>query len=614
MIFQEGVFIFMKQRSLQAKLFIAYLGMASLILFAFASFFYLFVSSRLKESQISAMNTLNSSFMTQVDSSILNLDTVSVNINYSNMSKSILDQQFDLTISDGMLSDMSDLFLSLSGTELKADQVNLYDFSGYVLQAGLSTMVRKTDDSRTEWLQKARAADGKKVVTKPYLTYEYSKSAKYAQWMMSVYRSFTNQYRRSVGVIETAKQCKSIFKSIISYEKQNRGSAASVYVFNEDGDLIYPYDVSDEDAQKYQEYYTLTEPSQISAQFLSPLNNEKEYASRTDSSYTKFAYLTVQPESVILEPVNQMLKILLAVVAAFLLASVLVSYRLSRSVVKPVKHLKHIIQRMELDTLGQEKVTSYPVSVNELEELYQAFQFMSDNLKNSMVELTEAKEQEIKARNMALQTQINPHFYYNSLSSIMVLAENGDCDTVTKMCRNLSLIMRYITDTGHTTVTLADELDYVKKYLYCMKVRYQSSLNYSIDVDESLLAEQVPKLLIQPIVENAIKYGSNCAPPWTITIRSTTTDTCWKIDIMDSGPGFTEEACQRIAENLTKADKNPELPELRINGLGTINVYLRWKIFCRGDIIFEYGNTEDGHGIVSIGRYISTGTEMSEDL
>lgn len=72
------------------------------------------------------------------------------------------------------------------------------------------------------------------------------------------------------------------------------------------------------------------------------------------------------------------------------------------------------------------------MSVNELEELYQAFQFMSDNLKNSMTELTEAKEQEIKARNMALQTQINPHFYYNSLSSIMVLAENGDCDTVAK--------------------------------------------------------------------------------------------------------------------------------------------------------------------------------------
>ena len=602
----------MKQRSLQSKLFIAYLGMASLILFAFAAFFYLFVSGRLKESQISAMNTLNSSFKTQVDSAILDLDTVSVNINYSNMSKSILDQKFDLNISDSMLSDMSDLFISLSGTELKADQVNLYDFSGYVLQAGLSTMVKKTDDSRTEWLQKAREADGRKVITNPYLTYEYSKSAKYSQWMISVYRSFTNQYRRSVGVIETAKQCKSIFKSIISYEKKNHDDAASVYVFNQDGDLIYPYDISDSESSKLQDYYTLTDSSQTSSRLTSPLTGKDEYAARIDSGYTGFTYLTVQSKSAILAPVYQMLQILLAVVAAFLLASVIVSYRLSRSVVKPVKHLKHIIQRMELDTLGQEKVTSYPVSVNELEELYQAFQFMSDNLKDSMEKLTQAKEQEMHARNMALQTQINPHFYYNSLSSIMVLAENGDNDTVAKMCRNLSLIMRYITDTGSTTVSLADELDYVQKYLYCMKVRYQSSLNYNIDVDESLLSEEVPKLLIQPLVENAIKYGSNCAPPWTISVSSIIAENYWKITVTDNGPGFSEEACQKIAQNLAKADQNPGLPELKINGLGTVNVYLRWKIFCNGKIIFEYGNTEDGHGIVSIGRYISEDQETTQ--
>ena len=100
------------------------------------------------------MNTLNSSFQTQVDSAIRNLDAVSVNINYSNQSKTILDNSFNLNISSNMLSAMSDLFISLSGTELKADQVNLYDFSGYVLEAGISTIVKKTDGSKDEWIQK----------------------------------------------------------------------------------------------------------------------------------------------------------------------------------------------------------------------------------------------------------------------------------------------------------------------------------------------------------------------------------------------------------------------------------------------------------------------------
>lgn len=596
----------MKQHSLQSKLFTAYLGMASLILFAFACFFYLFVSEHLKDSQIRAMNTLNSSFQTQVDAAIHDLDNVSININYSDLSKNILDQKFNLSISSSMISDMSELFVSLSGTELKADQVNLYDFSGYVLQTGLSTSVKKADESKNEWLQKALDANGKKVITAPYSTYAYNSSAKSPQWMISVYRSFTNQYRRNVGVIETAKQCKVVFKSIISYRKKNHENAADVYVFSESGDLLYPYDISADDAEKILPYFTLTGASDTGAALVSPLTGQKEYASRTESAYTGYVYLTVQPESFILAPVYRMLIILICFIAALLLASVIVSYRLSRSVVKPVKHLKHIIQRIELDTLGQEKATSYPVSVNELEELYQAFQHMSDNLKESMIELTEAKEQEIKARNMALQTQINPHFYYNTLSSIMVLAENGNCETVIKMCRNLSQIMRYITDTGNTAVTLADELDYVQKYLYCMKVRYQSSLSYCIDIDDSLLSQSVPKLLIQPLVENAIRYGSDCAPPWNISISSRITDNSWKIIVADNGPGFTEEACQRIAANLAKADQDPGLPELRINGLGTINVYLRWKIFCKGDIIFEYGNSSEGHGVVSIGRYFKS--------
>lgn len=595
----------MKPRSLQSKLFIAYLGMASLVLFAFAVFFYVFVSRQLKESQIQAMSTLNSSFQSQVDSAIRNLDTVSVNINYSSQSKSILDQSFDLNISNDMLSEMSELFISLSGTELKADQINLYDFSGYVLRSGLATNVIKDDSSDNEWLQKARQANGKMVLTRPYCTKLYSKTAKYDQWFISLYRSFTNQYGRSVGVIETVKQCKSIFKSVISYQKKNHEAAADVYIFDNTGNLIYPYEISETESSQITPYYELTQTETASTTLISPLTGKLEYATRIDSSYTGYTYLTVQKESVVLAPVYNLLQILICVVTAFLVVSVILSYRISRSVVKPVKHLKHIIQRMELDSLGLEMVTSYPVSVNELEELYQAFQMMSDKLKSSMVQLTHAREQEMKAQNMALQTQINPHFYYNTLSSIMVLAENGDSDTVAKMCRNLSTIMRYITNTATATVTLREELDYVQKYLYCMKVRYQSSLTYSIDIDETLMDEQIPKLIIQPIVENAIKYGTNCEPPWNITVTSTVSEKGWQINISDTGPGFTEEALARISQTLHRADNNPDLPELKINGLGTVNVYLRWKFFCHGNFIFDYGNTADGHGIVSIGRYFT---------
>lgn len=595
----------MKQKKLQTKLFLAYLSLVCLVLFSFAVFFYVFVSRQLIDSQIQALNTLNSSFHTQVDAKIRDMDNVSININYSDISKEILDPSFELNITYEMLAKMSELFVTVSGTELKVDQMNLYDASGYVLQAGLSTKIARDDQSKKEWIDRARELEGSKLLSRPYGSEEYSKPNKYKVWYLSLYRSFNNQYGRSVGAVETVKNCESVFKSIISYEKKNKASAAKVYVFDQEGSLVYPYDTDKEEARAIEAYYPLAGEIGEDGALGSLDSRAREYAAGETSTYTGYTYMTILPERAILEPVNRLLWILFGVVAAILLVAVGISYRLSRSIVRPIKHLKHIIQRMELDTLGEERATSYPVSVNELEELYQAFQVMSDSLKASMNQLIEAQEQELKSRTLALQSQMNPHFYYNSLASIMIMAENGDTDTVVKTCRNLSNIMRYITNTSSTVVTLREEIDYVQKYLYCMKVRYQSSLNYVIDVEEDLLKERVPKLIIQPIVENAIKYGADCEPPWKIEVRGYRGEDFWQIDVTDSGNGFTDEAIEKIRRNIEKARENPGMPELKINGLGTLNVYLRWSLFCKEQIIFTYGNTADGHGRVSIGRRLA---------
>ena len=497
----------MKSRSLQSKLFFAYISLACLILFSFAVFFYAFVSRQLKQSQISAMNTLNSSFQTQVDSAIRNLDAVSVNINYSNQSKTILDNSFNLNISSNMLSAMSDLFISLSGTELKADQVNLYDFSGYVLEAGISTIVKKTDGSKDEWIEGARELEGKKVLTPPYCTREYTKTATYDQWFISLYRSFNNQYKRGVGVIETAKQCKSVFKSIITYKKKNHEDAASIYVFDSNGDLIYPYDISQEYKAALQPYYELTKGDDSALTFISPLTGKTEYAAEAVSSYTGYTYLTIQPESVVLAPVYNLLRILAAIVALFLTISIFISYRLSRSVVKPVKHLKHIIQRMELDTLGQEKVTAYPVSVNELEELYQAFQLMSDNLKDSMEQLNQAKEQEMKARSMALQTQINPHFLYNTLDSIYCVAIIHGDDQIAEMILALSNNFKLSLNNGEKYISVADSIRRIEEYMKLQNMRYQDRFELHIEVQPEIMVNKIISFILQPFVENAMYHG-----------------------------------------------------------------------------------------------------------
>lgn len=229
---------------------------------------------------------------------------------------------------------------------------------------------------------------------------------------------------------------------------------------------------------------------------------------------------------------------------------------------------------------------------------------MNQKLRASRDQLLKVQEAELEARSLALQSQMSPHFYYNSLSSIMILAENGDTKSVAGMCQNLSRIMRYVTDFKTRVVSIREELDYIKEYLYCMKMRNQSSLHYELQIDDSLLDITLPKLCIHPLVENALKYGTNCSPPWRVKIYSIIQDDFWKICVEDTGPGFSEEAIQHLDTQIqTFASNSSEMPKLQINGLGLANIYIRMSIYFEHDFIFEYGNTEEGHAFTAIGAF-----------
>lgn len=585
---------------LQTKLFLAYVGLAILILFSFSVFFYKYVSKQLIQQEIDNLTQQNNYFMDQTDAIILDMDTVSININYSSLVKDKLDSSFNLDITRNTLDSLASLFVTINGADVKVDQINLYDLQGHRLKVGLKTNTDTVDIKNLSWFLQVLELDGKKLISHPYKTSYLSTSSEYPDWFLSVYRTYNNQYGRSVGVVETLKRCKNVFKNIIHYKKKYK-EPVQIYIYSSDNSLIYPYDLTEDQYSSIPNYYSYIK-QKADTILINPETRNREYMVYSTSSFSGWTFMTVQPESYILKPINNLIRILFLFVFILLLASLIISYSLSKGLVKPLTHLKQIIQRMQLDTLGKDKVISYPSSYNEISELYLAFQSMSENLKISMNELIDSRQQELKSRTLALQSQINPHLYYNTLSSIIVLTENGQPEEVITMCRYLSQIMRYITDSSTTLIGISLEMDYVNKYLYCMKVRYQSSLNYTIDVEEALLDFRVPKLIIQPLVENALKYGTNCIPPWNISIKGRIYEDYWQIDIIDSGAGFTPGDLAVIKERIQKVDNSPGMPEMQINGLGIVNVYMRWKLFCGDTMIFTYGNNDKGNGIVSIGQ------------
>ncbi|MFV0465236.1 MAG: sensor histidine kinase [Lachnospiraceae bacterium] len=595
-----------KHVKLQHRLLYGYLILAGCILVLFAGFFYKYVSEILIENEMDSLNSLNDSFQISIDAVIKDLDDTSANINYSSLMANKLNSAFDLNLTQSLTKDVADLFVTINGSNIKADQINLYDFEGNVMRVGISTGMSSVDTDTLSWMDETKSLGGIKLISVPYETLIYSKAVKSSEWFVSLYRTYNNPYGRTVGAIETVKRCKTVFKSIRTYSKTEE-TPASVYVFHQSGSLAYPYDLTEEEKKSAAKYFALASSSAEDHIFIDPDTGERQHFAVTVSDYSGWTFISVQSEAVILAPVNRLLSTIALVVCVLLIVAVFASLYLSRTMIVPIKHLKHRFQRLELATFGEYQEENYDPKYDELAELYTAFEHMSSNLKSSMNELIDTRQQEIRSRTLALQSQTNPHFYYNTLSSIMILAENEQNDDIVLLCKNLSSIMRYITDSSSTLVTIKTEFDYVEKYLYCMKVRYQDSLTYSFDVDDDLLDRKIPKLLIQPIVENALKYGTDCIPPWNIQVRGKKYKDRWMLEVIDSGTGFSQEAIEQIHVQMKKINKNEGMPELGIDGLGIANVYGRWKLIAKNRALFEIGNTVDGHGIVSIGLLLENG-------
>jgi two-component system sensor histidine kinase YesM len=181
----------------------------------------------------------------------------------------------------------------------------------------------------------------------------------------------------------------------------------------------------------------------------------------------------------------------------------------------------------------------------------------------------------------ALQSQINPHFLYNTLESIRGQALWEGMDEVAEMTETLSLYFRYGISVKGNTVRLGDELRYVEHYVRIIKYRFGERFSFSIACeDEGLLDCTLPKLTIQPIIENAVRHGlEEKSGVGSVEVRISATEECLLVRVVDDGVGMGEEAIAAL--NARLRDPHPasevELDDRR-SGIALVNVNARIRL------------------------------------
>lgn len=267
----------------------------------------------------------------------------------------------------------------------------------------------------------------------------------------------------------------------------------------------------------------------------------------------------------------------LACTIALILLFIII-YLLAKKVSKPINKLSKMMLQVENANYLKVMSESAASGPKEVIILDKSFISMIQRIKSLMDNVITEQTNQRKAEFNALTNQINPHFLYNTLDSIVYLIDENDNEKASKMVMALAKFFRISISKGKEKIFVEDELEHVRNYCLIQKIRYEDRFNYEIEMEPDVSRYQIIKLILQPLVENSLVHGlRNKDEGGLVKIKAFKKDKFLQFTIWDNGFGLLPESLEIL--NAEIRDKTS------YNGVGLKNIYQRLKIF--------YGNLAD---------------------
>lgn len=256
---------------------------------------------------------------------------------------------------------------------------------------------------------------------------------------------------------------------------------------------------------------------------------------------------------------------LMVAIAVILAVNLYVSARISQ----PIQRLERSVQMVEQGDFGTHVYVS---GAYEVEQLSKRFNLMLRRIRELMDQNIREQEAKRKSELDVLQSQINPHFLYNTLNSVTRMAELGRNEEVVTTITSLSRFFRISLSKGNHIIPLRDELEHVKHYLIIQNIRFKNKFRYEIEAMEDILDASTLKLILQPIVENAIHHGIEPSPEeGFIRIHAERVEDCLVIVVSDNGVGMDKATLARLKAGKLRSESG--------SGVGVTNVQERISLY-----------------------------------
>lgn len=285
------------------------------------------------------------------------------------------------------------------------------------------------------------------------------------------------------------------------------------------------------------------------------IKGEKYYISCRKSDYTGWRVVSVSSYQEVMQKAKQMFLIVASVLIVTLAIVLLVAVKLSVTITGPIVKLRNLMEKTEDGNL---KVRFQGGDQDEVSDLGRQFNRMLEQIQELVNAVYVEQEHKRKAQLQVVQEQFKPHFLYNTLDTIGWMAREYSAENIVKLVDALTNVFRISLSKGRDYISLEEEMKYISNYLYIQKIRYGPKVLYEMELDEDLKEVQIPKLILQPLVENAIYHGVKLKRGeghLRVSVQREEDHIC--MSVADDGRGMAKEQ----VENLTRLLNEPTSPE-----------------------------------------------------
>jgi two-component system sensor histidine kinase YesM len=309
--------------------------------------------------------------------------------------------------------------------------------------------------------------------------------------------------------------------------------------------------------------------------YVSEHNNEKAFVSIKTVKSTGWKIVGISLYNEIITTRKEIYYFFVLILIFGMIIVFSLSFIISARISQPIKKLERLMKKVEN---GELDIYAEVQGEDEVKHLSRTFNVMIERIRQLMDQIIKEQEDKRKSELKALQAQINPHFLYNTLDSIVWMAENEENKGVITMVTALANLFRISISRGDELIFIKDEIEHARSYLIIQQIRYMDRFDFVIDVKPEVLSYKSLKILLQPIIENAIYHGIKpMVDKGEIRVTAEIIDDRICFKVMDNGAGMTPEKLEKILKKEPSSRSG--------SGIGIKNVHERIQLYFG----MEYG-------------------------